>query len=364
MKILVIRLGAFGDIIRTLPAVKYLYENIYQKNIEIHWLLETHNNAALQDLSYISKIIQIPRKDWQKRILSKDFFSVLNEFKNIVHILQANKYDLVIDFHGIFKSGLFSFLSGTSLRLGYTMKYSKEFNFIFNNIRISAGGKIISRYKRNFLILSYFKENIIMPDEIDNIFEIGENEKNKINAYLNDISISSKIENPIIIGIQPAVSAFGHYKEWSEEKFSELTALLLKKNKSIILIHGRGRDEYEKAKRIINSRLIQDDDKKRIFYITDFSLKETAYIFSRCSLFITGDTGPMHIAALAGTNIIALFGPSDITIAEPFGKKHKIINFDSGCNPCRNHSCKKRKCMDGITPEMVMRKIEEMIKKN
>jgi len=77
----------------------------------------------------------------------------------------------------------------------------------------------------------------------------------------------------------------------------------------------------------------------------------------KTNLFITGDTGPMHLASVLGVNILAIFGPSDPIINKPWGKNNIVVYKDVGCNPCRKRKCKLLKCQYELKPIDVFKKI-------
>ncbi|HON56627.1 MAG TPA: glycosyltransferase family 9 protein, partial [bacterium] len=277
-KILVIRLGAVGDIIRTLPAVKYIFEFYKKQNKEIiiHWLAEKHNSNILKDLPYIDKIYKLPRRDWQNRLISKDFFKVLREFNEFIKKIKNEKYDAVIDFHGIFKSGLLSYLSGCPVRIGYTKEYCKELNFMFNNVRIAAKSQKITRIEKNFALVSYFDTSYEIPEKFDNLLNITEPDKFVVDNFLKE----KKINN--FICINPAVSKFGKYKEWREDYYARLTELILNFAGEINIIFTWGPGELEKINRIIKgidfNKIAQKTE--RIFIAPQTTLKELAYLIS------------------------------------------------------------------------------------
>jgi ADP-heptose:LPS heptosyltransferase len=81
-------------------------------------------------------------------------------------------------------------------------------------------------------------------------------------------------------------------------------------------------------------------------------------------MYIGGDTGMMHLAALAGKPVLAIFGPTDHKINGPYGSIHKIIRKDLPCSPCKNKKCQERKCLNDITVDEVFMEILEMHKKS
>lgn len=366
MKILVLRLGAIGDIIRTMPAVKYINENVFKGKAEIHWIAESHNSVILEGLPYVHKVISLPRKEWQKKFFSFSIFKTVSEIRNLIKNLRKENYDIAVDFHGIFKSGLLSHLSKAKLRLGYDKKNCKELNHFFNNKHIIPLNNRINRYKKIFALTSYFDEKSELTESLfDNLFGISVTDKKNVDPFISVILRTTGFESPTIIGIQPSVSLFGRNKEWPEKNYSELCSSIIKKiHNSIIVFNWWGDNEYEKVGRIINSVILTAEEKKRFFLMPSFSFRERAYFFSKLSAFITPDTGPMYIASSAGTNVLALFGPSDPELYAPFGNHYYIVKENIECSPCRKRSCKKLLCMSLIRPDAVLNKLKEILKNN
>ena len=83
------------------------------------------------------------------------------------------------------------------------------------------------------------------------------------------------------------------------------------------------------------------------------SLKELAYLYSRCSVLVCTDTGPMHIAAAMGCRVVALFGPTSPLRTGPYGTGHSVIRSGIDCSPCFKKECDDTKCMKDITVDMV-----------
>ena len=89
-------------------------------------------------------------------------------------------------------------------------------------------------------------------------------------------------------------------------------------------------------------------------------LKQSAALFKKLNLFITADSGPLHIAnAVGAKKIIALFGPTSVELTGPFPLKNVIIlSKNVGCKiPCYMPDCQDNRCMRAITPEEVMEKV-------
>ena len=334
MKILIIRLGAVGDVIRTIPVVDYLSKRI--NNPEISWLVEDRASNLLIDYPLIKNLYIIPRKKYYKII-------------STIQQIRREKFDVVLDFHGLLKSGLMSFFSGVKVRIGFHKKNSKEFNYIFNNIHAPALPEKITRIEKNFYLLKAFLDDVSIPEELEVSINIEKEKEHYINNFVSPL----KKEFKYLIGVNPFVSKAGRYKEWPLEYYAKLINILNNKLKNTCFIITWGPGELEKAQKLIS--LVKN---KNVFLAPKTDMKELAVLLKHFSLFITGDTGPMHLASILGTLIVAIFGPSDVEINRPWGKNNIVVYKDVGCNPCRNKSCKNLKCLKEVTPEFVLKFID------
>ncbi len=94
------------------------------------------------------------------------------------------------------------------------------------------------------------------------------------------------------------------------------------------------------------------------------NLQELAALAARANLFISGDTGPVHVAAAVGTPTITIFGPSNETKYRPYGPvgSQRIVRADLECRPCNQQQCPRqdKQCLLTITPQMVMKEINSL----
>ena len=92
------------------------------------------------------------------------------------------------------------------------------------------------------------------------------------------------------------------------------------------------------------------------------SLGELKAVIQRCRLFLTNDTGPMHIANALGTPVVAVFGPTNHTTTSPYGEDHILVRTSVDCSPCMLRECPiDHKCMTGVTVEQVVRAAEQVL---
>jgi 3-deoxy-D-manno-octulosonic-acid transferase/heptosyltransferase-1 len=92
------------------------------------------------------------------------------------------------------------------------------------------------------------------------------------------------------------------------------------------------------------------------------TLKQLSYLYERCSVVISTDTGPMHIAASVNSPVVvALFGPTSPLRTGPYGDKHRIIRAGVACSPCFKKKCNDKSCMKKITVDQVFETVMRVL---
>ena len=86
-------------------------------------------------------------------------------------------------------------------------------------------------------------------------------------------------------------------------------------------------------------------------------------LLQKTDMYIGGDTGVMHLAAFAGTPVVAIFGPTDVLVNGPYSAKSTVIRKDLPCSPCKNKDCRERSCLDGISVDEVYNAVSAMKEK-
>ena len=135
-------------------------------------------------------------------------------------------------------------------------------------------------------------------------------------------------------------------KRWSSENFAEVITQVQKRLGARILLTG------STSEIPIGEALAQITKVETINLIGQTTLMQLGALIESCALYLTCDSGPMHIAAAVGTPAIALFGPTSPIRHGPYGENHKIIEKSVECRPCY-----KRKCMRKDKPHLCMTEI-------
>jgi len=346
-KILILRLSAVGDVIRTLPAVKTIKTNFPAASIT--WIVEEPSKALIESQPEIDEVILFPRRRWSEGIKSlKGWWKTIGEIRKFIQSLRKKKFDLVLDFHGILKSGLLSFLSGSPQRIGFERRSSKEGNFLFSNIKVKLPKERISRFERNFNLLKGIGLEV-QPKDYPLL--IPAEDRECVKSFFDQLFPPLKSPS---IAIHPGTSPKTLYKRWLPDQYAQLADRLVREMEATVLFTW-GPGELDWVKRI-QGRMKESS----VLGPHTISLTQLGEVYRHCDLYIGGDTGPMHIASLMGIPVVVIYGPTDPVLNEPFGPHRKVIK-NVGCNPCRDRSCKKLKCLEEITVDDVFKATKEVL---
>ena len=163
----------------------------------------------------------------------------------------------------------------------------------------------------------------------------------------------------MILGVHPGanVSWIGE-KRWPAERFSRVSERFIDEYNGDVIVFGGPDDKsvIEKVKANIK--------KKRIHFADNQTIRQTAALIKECDLFLTNDSGLMHVAAACKVPIVAIFGPTLPYKNYPWKIPHLIVRENLPCSPCYNHrriKCKHYDCLNLLSEEKVYLAVKDMI---
>jgi ADP-heptose:LPS heptosyltransferase len=166
----------------------------------------------------------------------------------------------------------------------------------------------------------------------------------------------------VTIGIQPAAGR--QIKEWDPARFAEVGAALARHRGAKVVLIGSVADRP-----VLNlTRASWPPDVPLTELPAEIDLIVLAAVLEQLTLFITGDTGPMHLAAAVGTPVLAIFGPSLPTRYAPLSRRSRIVRIDIPCSPCNLMRRPPQRCVGhvpdclaGIEATQVLKAANEML---
>ncbi|MCW5201594.1 glycosyltransferase family 9 protein [Desulfobulbus sp. US2] len=342
-RILIIKPSSLGDIVHTLPvahAIKRCFPNCF-----IGWIAQQPFAPLLQADDSIDAVhpIQIPStSDPQagRWALPKAFKATINTLQKLHREFQQKPYDLILDLHASFRSGLLGRTNPGGRRVGFSR--AKELNTFFQEHLIDIPKTTEHAQDKNLLFCTYL--GIRAADE-DFHLCTGEKDRRALQQFLQSYRVTDT--SPLIYA-NPA--ARWQTKFWPIEHWAALTDKL--HQQGLPVVFGGSPQDTEYITSI--ARLMKTDP---IIAAGRLTLPQSAALIQHASLYIGLDSGPMHIAALAHTPVVALFGPTHPNRVGPYsteGSEHRIVQADElDCLECRKRSCSHLSCMRKISPEMV-----------
>ena len=338
MNILIVKLSAVGDVVHTLPslaALRKLYTDAH-----ITWVIEEDASDIIMGHPCLDRIIVSHRKKWMdnfKRIHAVR--KTIGEMISFIKELRDRKYDIVLDFHGLFKSSLIVLLSGGRRKIGYDSMQELSGLFLSEKIYEDMDKHAVDRYLD---LPRYLGADIGKPEFA---IHIETENKNRVYRLLSENGIGAEDS---FVSVNPV--ALWDTKLWEDDKFARLCDRITAELKmKVVFTGGPNRDAVGRIRALMKSPSVDLSG--------ETTLKDLAYLYTLSTLVITTDSGPMHISAAAGTLTVALFGPTDPARTGPYGDGHTVIRENLPCSPCFLKKCATKECMSKISVDSVFQAV-------
>lgn len=328
MHVLIIKLGSIGDIVHTLPTLAAIRRAL--PDAQISWVVEERSGEILRGCRLIDNLIEVDTKSLRG---GKVIEEILLDASRQVKELRRFKFDVSIDFQGLWKSATIGKLSGARRRFGFDKDGLREASsrvLLTDQVSVPAGIHII----RKNLALASGALGIDVPDS-DFEFPIATSEEHIAEAN----AIIEAVGSERFAILNPAGGWVT--KLWHAEKYGELADRIWDEHGMPSLI-VTGPKESELAERAAaNSRSGK-------LTLAEPSLKGFYEIAKRAAIYVGGDTGPTHIAVAAGVPIVGIFGPTEWwRNGSPRPEDICVERNDIGCRvDCHRRTCDKWICMD------------------
>jgi len=327
-RILIVNVNWLGDVLMStasIRAIKKAYPESY-----LACMVPKRCVEVLSGNPNLDEIIVFDEKDTHKWLSAQIRF---------IRELKKKKFDIAFLFHRSFTRALIPFLAGIPERIGYCTK--KRGMLLTRKIALPEDD-----IHRLDYYLNIPESYGVKSDGRYYEFFISDNDREFINNKLKELGIK---QDDFVVVINPG----GNWapKRWPKENFARLSDKLINELGARIIISGADKD-VELANEI--SSLMKQ---KPIILAGATNLKQLGALMEAVDLVISADSGPMHIAAAMGTDLIALFGPTKAALTSPLGKgKIAIIQMEVGCEiPCYKVNCKDSRCMKAISPDYVFK---------
>ena len=324
MRILVVKLSSLGDILHVLPTV---HEMRVQLGAEVDWVVHPEFAPLVRRFADVDEVLTFPRHH------------VLRDLRASLRALRAREYDLVVDLHGLFKSGLVARLSRGRRRIAPS--YAREGSGIFFRERAGKLNRTRHAVEQAFDTLDYLGLNRPAGS-----FRVALRPlEGPPNPVLPDFPAGSRT-----IAFAP-VSRWPS-KDWPSTRYGELAATLLSRDSSLRILIVGGKADIAVGDSIAAAA---NAGGRVVNLCGKTSIAESLALLAKCDLLVANDTGPVHMAAAVGTRCLVLFGPTRPDWTGPYGEGHRVIMRDLPCQPCLKHRCPRgdHACLESITVDEV-----------
>ena len=353
-RILIIRLSSAGDIVLTFPAFFYLSDKFPEASID--WVVDARFSPLLDLLPGVNKKIVFPGKTLKDKSKSlSERFSALRLF---LGGLRAEKYDISIDFQGLFKSGSIAFASRSKKRFSFKPggHDSREMNHLFQTDLIDPEKPFIEGLStkishRSLMLASKAAGGDIQKTPIK--LQIPTEDREKAASFFNEAR--KKFEFDKVIVLNPFTN--WATKTWPVEKWIELIKLSRRDPRFLktlfVLLWGPA--ELAAAEKIAA------DAGSGTTLSPPTTLREVFAVLDRADLAVSGDSFALHAAYVLGKPTVAIFGASDPLRCAPYGEKAETVTLKLPCQHCFKKTCRlnTNACIRDIDAGAVL---ESMIK--
>ena len=329
-KILLIRLSSLGDVVLTTPAIRAVRTHFPDAYIAM--LVAKQSADVLRENLHLNEIITFDR-------LAKN--KDTGEMLRIIRHLRERKFTMAIDLQRKFRTELLMYFSGARERIGKgrlcTVRVEEQ------------GNKHATAHYFDLLHAA----GIPAADQRLELF-LAESERIDAAKRIETAGIR---DTALKIGIFPG--AGWKLREWMPERFAAIGDRLVAQFNANVLVFG-GQKETELVQTVVDLM-----DTPAIPFAGNLQIRQLAACIEQCDLFLTNDTGPMHIAAAVGTPTVSLFGPGNHIRFQPLGAMHQTIRYDVPCSPCKQFTdkCKDNICMKGIAVDEVWQSVSHALGK-
>ena len=338
-----IRLGALGDVLRTLPAVHAL-RALYPRS-ELAWLVEPAAAGAVDASTAVDRTIVFPRQAFVESLRALAPGRLASLVRGVAGVLREPGFDLVLDFHGILKSGVLAKISGARCRVGYSRPFAREGAWWFATHRANLGRDRISRYARNGGLVELLGGSLdALPGDAIALDEAAV-------AYI-DAALGER-RRPIVL--HPGSSPATPYKRYPPAQLGAVARALARAGAGdCVVAHGPG----EKA---LAQAVVAASEGFASLAPDTPHFAELAALHARARLFVGPDSGPLHLSSLLGVPVVQLLGPTHPVENTPYtGAPWRRVREPIACSPCRR-GCAAATCMSAIEPAVVVDAALELV---
>jgi ADP-heptose:LPS heptosyltransferase len=329
-RILIVLLGAIGDVTRALPLLQRVRHGYPRSRIV--WAVEPPAAALVQQHPALDAVLVFERSRGAPA------------FVRFLRQVRAQHPHLTLDLQRHLKSGVISRVSGAPVRLGFHRRNSREGNWLFNTHAVPPMAHFSSKL-RQFLVFGDWLE--IEETPVTFGLQLSDPETQRVDALLADV------RTPFVAAF---VGSSCESRLWFPDRSAAVVNALAAQGIRTVLVGSSADVAFANA-------VAQAAQAPVINLAGRTTLRDLIGIFQRAGAAFGPDSGPMHIAAAVGTPVVSLWGATSAARSAPWGSADGVISGVAPCSPCYLKRCPiGRVCMQHISVEAVLEKIVHCIR--
>jgi len=335
-RIIVTFLMHLGDLTLTTPFLHVLRKAA--PDAYIAYLVDEKLKDVVLHNPNIDEVITIDKKGKDNSIIA---------LHNTAKIISDKKFDVLINLHPNERCSFIDFCAKVPIKVGFS-------HFLFRPFLTK-----VTRLNRKMHAADMYIDvlaQIGVKDLANNGLEIFPSDEQKKVAA--DFWVQQQLgEDDELVGFN--IGSAVKTKRWAPERFAQVADALAAKGYRTVFFGGSMDEAMVKEATVFMKT-------KPIIATGQFTIGQLAAAMKRCSLIITNDSGPMHVAISQKVPIVAMYGPSDPNLYGPYTKKATIVTAIPPCTGCAKamkHECDDMQCMTRLTVEQVLEAAEKWLEK-
>jgi lipopolysaccharide heptosyltransferase I len=329
--ILLVRLGSLGDIIHSLPVAATLRASFPHARID--WLVDARQRAILDLVPVIDRLISVDPS-------VRGFFDAIRN-------LRTHQYDVAIDLQGLWKSAILTRGSGAARVIGFPSAHLREpgAQWCYSETSTVVSGPHV--IQKNLSLLRALgvdstKFVVTFPFEIP------------ASGVLAEVYRRLRLgDGDQFVLLNPG--AAWPNKRWPPERFGRVSAAIATRHHlPSAVVWGPGEES-------LAERVVASSDGSAVS-TPKTSIGDLLALARAARLMISGDTGPLHIAAAVGTSIVALFGPTDPARNGPWSAEDVCVSKYRDCSCHYQRRCHRgAACLLDLDPDEVLCAVDQRL---
>lgn len=344
-----------GDAVMCLPALRALRRALPEADLVVAarpWVLDLFSGDALR----------VRRVAYDTRGAHR---GVAGRWR-IASELRGEKFHAAILFQNAFDAAVLAVLAGIPIRAGYA-RHGRRW-LLTHPVEVPRRGETPRQEAHYYLELLRRLGLIEGYSEVREIsLPVADSARANARARLAGLlaaGIAESIENKAVVGISPG-AAFGTAKRWPAERFAELSLRLSRDLGAVPVFFG------SKEEAPLAESLLPKAGAAAVSLAGKTSLGDFMGLIPGCDLYISNDTGAMHVAAAIGVPTLAIFGPTDEQATRPLGRRVHLIVGQAECRPCLLRHCpidqrsmNYHLCMNSVSVEEVFEAARSLLERS